>query len=60
MRLFRWWLRGTEGIEQAKRADEEADMRLRETRSNARWARTMLNRDGFAEALTHIIQGGHP
>lgn len=60
MKFFRWWLRDTAGIEQAKRADEEADKRLNETRMNARWARTMINRDGFAEALTHIIEGGHP
>ena len=49
---------GARGGPVLKAADAEADEHLREAKVNARWARTMLDRDGFADALTHIIQGG--
>ena len=59
MKRFMWWLRAdTEALERAKRADAEATENLRKSKINARWVRTQLDRDGFAEQLVHIIQGG--
>lgn len=59
MRRVLWWLRpNTDGLEQAKRADAVADERLRQAKADGLWARRALDRNGFAEALVHIIQGG--
>lgn len=59
MKRFLWWVRADpEALERAKRADVEATQRLRESKVNAKWARAAIDRDGFAEALVHIMQGG--
>lgn len=59
MKRFMWWRHiDPKGLARAKQADAEADERLRESKANARWARSALDHNGFAEALVHIIQGG--
>lgn len=59
MRKVFWWLRhDTDGLEQAKRDDAVADEFLRQAKADGLWARRALDRNGFAEALVHIIQGG--
>jgi hypothetical protein len=61
VKFFLWWLHDSKGgLEQAKRDEAEADKQLREAKENSLWARHALDRNGFADALVHIIQGGHP